>query len=390
MVHYDPYDHDIIEDPYPVYARMRDEAPVYHLEEYGAWVLSRFDDIWDLSADVEASSVAKGNTTSHLLTKVQPPSPMFALMDPPGHTQVRSAIRTQFAPRRIGRLEADVRGWVRQLFDEAGDEIDIVKDLGTPIAVRVACRLMGVSNEDGRVLGQQTRRFFRRDPEIAGITPDGLAAMGEMAELFTTIIQRRGTRGGGGDDVIDTLRSIEVDGEPRPVEAIADDLVLLMNGGTDTLPKVLANTVRRLWMNPEGRDRVAADRALVVDAFHEALRIDMPTQHLCRVLTRDRELHGRTMRKGDPVLFLYGSANRDEREFEEPERYQIERRPARHLGFGHGAHACIGRHAATLEARLCIEELLDRAPGYVVIEERARRLHTEFVQGFESLPLALV
>ena len=389
MLHYDPYDHDIIENSYPVYARMRDEAPVYRLDKYEAWALSRFDDIWDLSADVEASSVAQGNTTSHVLTRVQPPSPMFALMDPPGHTQVRSAIRTLFTPRRIGRLEADVRRWVCELFDTAGDEIDVVKDLGTPIAVRVASRLMGVSDEQGRVLGQLTRRFFRRDPEVAGITPDGLAAMGEMTELFTAIIQERRAAGGGADDLIDTLLTVEVDGALRSVEAIADDLVLLMNGGTDTLPKVLANTVRRLWMNPEARARVAANRALVIDAFDEALRIDMPTQHLCRVLTRDRALHGQTMRKGDPVLFLYASANRDEREFGEPERYQIERRPPRHLGFGHGAHACIGRHAAALEARLCIEELLDRAPDYQVIEERARRLHTEFVQGFESLPVAL-
>ena len=389
MALYDPYDHAIIDDPHPTYARLRDEAPAYRLEEYGAWALSRFDDIWDLSADVEASSVAKGNTTSHVLTKVQPPSPMFALMDPPGHTRVRSAIRALFTPRKIARLEEEVRGWVRELFDEAGGEIDIVVDLGTPIAVRVASRLMGVSEEDGRALGQLTRRFFRRDPKVAGITEDGLAAMAEMAALFIGIIQDRRAAGGGGDDVIDTLLRVEIDGVPRPDEAIADDLVLLMNGGTDTLPKVLANTVRRLWMNPETRERVAADRSRILDAFHEALRIDMPTQHLCRVLTRDWQLHGETLRTGDPVLFLYASANRDEREFDEPERYDIDRHPPRHLGFGHGAHACIGRHAAALEARLCIEELLDRAPAYELIEARAHRLHTEFVQGFETLPVTL-
>lgn len=389
MVNYDPYDQATIENPFPVYAKMRDQAPAYHLEEYGAWALSRFDDIWDVSADVEASSVAKGNTTSHLLTRVQPPSPMFALMDPPGHTSVRSAVGRLFTPRKVARLEDDVRRWVREHFDEAGDEIDIVKDLGTPIAVQVASRLIGVSDEDGRVLGELTRRFFRRDPEIAGITPDGLAAMGEMAGLFLEIIQRRRAAGGDGTDVIDTLLRVEVDGVPRSDEAIADDLVLLMNGGTDTLPKVLANTVRRLALNPETRARVNADRALIVDAFNEALRIDMPTQHLCRVLTRDRVLHGETLRTGDAVLFLYGSANRDEREFDEPERYDIERRPPRHLGFGHGAHACIGRHAATLEARMCIEELLDRSPEYAVVEERAAKLYTEFVQGFETLPVAI-
>ena len=389
MVHYDPYAPEMIDDPHPVYARLREEAPVYRLEEWGAWALARFEDVWNLSAEPEATSVAAGNTTSHVLTKAQPPTPMFALMDPPAHTKVRAAVGRIFTPRAVARLAADVERWVGEIFDAAGDEIDVVKDLGTPIAVRVASRLMGIADEEGSELVKLTRRFFARDPKVAGITEDALAAMGEMVERFLDIVAERRKSGERGRDAISALLEVEVQGARRSDEAIADDLVLLMNGGTDTLPKVLANLVRRLGESPDQRAQLERDRSLSDDAFLEALRIDMPTQHLCRVMSRDWTIRGETLRQGEPVLFLYASANRDEREFDAPERFDIRRRPLRHLGFGHGTHACLGRHAAALEARTCLGALLDRAPEYEVVESRAARLYTDFVQGYASLPVKL-
>ena len=389
MVHYDPYAREMIEDPHPVYARMRREAPVYRLEQWGAWALARFEDVWNLSAEVDVTSVASGNTTSHVLTRAQPATPMFALMDPPAHTRVRTAVGRIFTPRAVARLTADVESWVAEIFDAAGDEIDIVTDLGTPIAVRTASRLMGIADEEGLELVKLTKRFFARDPEVEGITEDSLAAMGEMVERFLEIIAARRRSGERGPDAISALLAVEVEGEPRPDAAVADDLVLLMNGGTDTFPKVLANLVRRLGQAPDQRTRVDRDRTRLDDAFLEAVRVDMPTQHLCRVMLKDWSVRGETLRRGEPVLFLYASANRDEHEFAEPDRFDIDRRPLRHLGFGHGTHACLGRHAAALEARACLGALLDRAPGYTVVEERAERLYTDFVQGYASLPVRL-
>ncbi len=389
MVRYDPFSDEIIRDPHPVYARMRDEAPAYRLDGYDAWALSRFEDVWECSAAARGFSVEQGNTTSHLLTKVQPPSAMFALMDPPGHTRVRAGVRGHFLPRAIAGLEPFARQWVKEAFEAAGDEIDVVQDLGTPLAVRVASRLIGISDDEGAEIVKLTRRFFRRDPEHPGLTPDGMAALTEMMAVFTRLAERRRASGEQRDDALGALLRVEIDGKLRSPEAVGDDLSLLMNGGTDTLPKVLANTVRRLWRHPDQRTLVLDDPTLVHDAFLEALRVDMPTQHLCRVLTEDRELHGEKLFAGETVLFLYASANRDPREFPDPEAYDVLRRPPRHLGFGHGAHACIGRHVAALEARVCLEALLERAPGYEVIEERAELLHTEFVQGFASLPVRL-
>jgi hypothetical protein len=158
-------------------------------------------------------------------------------------------------------------------------------------------------------------------------------------------------------------------------------------GGSETFPKVFSSAVHRLWQHPAQRARCARDPSLIPGAFDEALRYDMPTQFLMRTLKNDVTLHGVTMRKGRPVMFVYPSANRDAREFERPDAFDIDRRAPRILSFGHGIHACIGRHFANLEGRLCLETLLARAPEYEVEEARLRRIRTEFVQGWESMPV---
>ena len=155
----------------------------------------------------------------------------------------------------------------------------------------------------------------------------------------------------------------------------------------ETLPKVLANGLVRLAEYPEQRARLARDPSLVPDAFDEICRYDMPTQLLGRTLRRDVRLHGQTLRAGQPVMFLYASANHDPREFTDPDRFDIGRKPPRILTFGAGAHQCLGRHVARMEGRICLEEILARFPHYEVDLERAVRLHTEFVQGFASLPV---
>ena len=164
-------------------------------------------------------------------------------------------------------------------------------------------------------------------------------------------------------------------------------MIMLLVGGTDTFPKVFANLALRLFQHPDQRARVAADPALAPDAFNEGLRIDMPTQFLGRTLTREVEFHGQRLAAGQLVIFLYASANRDEREFEEPDRFDVARRPPRTLGFGHGTHACLGIHVAKAEGRIGLTELLARAPDYEIDLARAVRHRTEFVQGFASLPV---
>jgi cytochrome P450 len=187
--------------------------------------------------------------------------------------------------------------------------------------------------------------------------------------------------------VVDLICRYEEDGRRYEVEAASSHLSLFLIGGAETFPKTFASAVHRLWQHADQRAALAADLSLVPEAYREALRFDMPTQYLMRRVQREVRLHGETLRPGQKVAFLYPSANRDPREFADPDRFDVHRRPPRILSFGHGVHACIGQHFARAEARLCLETLLRHAPRYAVRAERLRRLRTEFVQGWESMPV---
>jgi hypothetical protein len=198
---------------------------------------------------------------------------------------------------------------------------------------------------------------------------------------------KRRAEGTAGAHPLDALIEFEQDGRRLDDAEIASHMSLLLIGGSETFPKVFANLARRLAEHPDQRARVTADLSLAPDAVVEALRYDMPTQLLGRSISRDVELHGEKLRAGEVIFFLYASANRDEREFDDPDTFDIARRPRRILSFGHGTHACLGQHVAKAEARIALEELLARAPEYAVDLAGAVRLRTEFVQGFSRLPV---
>jgi cytochrome P450 len=390
MLRYDPFAHEIIHgDPHPIYERLRDEAPLYYVERFDAWALSRFEDVWKACDDPNVSS-ARGSTSGHLLTKVQPLQRMLNTMDPPDHTRLRAMIRPLFSPGRMRRLEPEIRSFVSAAFDAARDrdEIDIVTDFAQPLATFVACTVAGLPRKDGDMLRALVHRFFERKPGFDGMTEEGVRAAEEMTTYFVGLCAERRRHPQDEEDALGVLLAFEHEGRPISDEEVAANLMLLLIGGTDTLPKAFANTLLRLHRNPDQRARVVAD-PLAQDAFHEALRIDMPTQYMCRSLLADAELHGRKLRAGQPVLLLYASANRDEREFPEPERYRLDRRPPRSLGFSHGTHACLGLHAARLEARIGLQEFLARFPHYEIQEERIERFETEFVQGCAKMPIRL-
>jgi cytochrome P450 len=388
MVDYDPFSAEIMEDPCPVYARLRAESPVHLLEGFDAWALSRFEDVWSCSSH-PAFSTARGTTPSQVLTRTQPVTPMLNLMDPPDHTQLRVAVRPRFSRRAIRGMEPAIRGIVRERIEEAlaKGECDVIGDLAGQLSVKVTCMAIGIPPEESDRLHDLVWRFMAREEGVEGMTPDGLAAARELIDAFKALLARRRRAGSDGDDVVDVFRRFELQGRRFTDDEIASHLSMLVIGGSETFPKTLANGIHRLWQHPEQRARLAANPALVPDAYEEICRYDMPTQFLCRTLTEDVELHGRTLRAGQGVLFLYASANRDEREFESPDVFDIERRPDRILTFGAGPHACLGLHVAKMEGKVCLEEILAAMPGYEVDEARAERIRTEFVQGFTKLPI---
>jgi cytochrome P450 len=388
MIAYDPFSDEVMENPHPVYRRLRDEAPAYYLEKYNAWALSRFSDIWSCSSH-KAFSAAGGTTSSQVLTKVQPVTPMLNVMDPPDHGKLRTAIRPRFARASIVDMEPVIRGIVTECLDKVIDRgrFDVIGDLAAQLSVKVTCQAVGIPVEDGDMLSDLVWRFFGREPGVDGMTPDGLAAATELSDYFIRLVRAREKSGNTDDDVVNVLRTFELNGRRFSEEEIASHLTLLIIGGSETFPKTFANGVYRLFQHPEQRRRCAENPDLIPDAYLEMLRYDMPTQFLCRTLTQDVELHGQTMKTGSGILFLYASANRDDREFDNPDVLDIERRPQRILSFGAGTHACLGLFVAKMEGRICFEELLRRIPDYVVDEDGAERLRTEFVQGFASLPI---
>jgi cytochrome P450 len=388
-VAYDPFAEEVMKDPHPIYARLRAEAPCYPMEKWDAWALSRFEDIWNASMDAENYSTAQGTTAAHVLTKVQPVTPMLNLMDPPQHTKLRAQIRRYFMPARVSRLEPQIRQFVEEAFAPALEQggADLYNEVGQRISVKVACIANGFPLEDADMLNELVKRFFGREEGVDGMTEDGVAAMMEMTAYFAELIKKRRGKPEPDGSAIDTVLQIEIDGRGFTDEEAGSHLSMFLIGGAETFPKVLSSAVYLLYKHPEQRAACAKDPSLIPDAFQEVLRHDMPTQFLCRTLLHDVELHGQTMREGRPVLFLYPSANRDAREFENPDVFDIRRRAPRILSFGHGIHACIGAHFARLEGRLSLEYMLRHMPEYEVEESGLERIRTEFVQGWATMPV---
>lgn len=389
MIAYDPFAAEVIADPYPFYKRLRDEAPAYYISRYDCWAVSRFEDIWNVSSDTVHFTATKGTSSAQVVTKDQPVTPMLNSMDPPAHSKLRAVVRQCFLPKHLREVEPHVRKLLAELLApqlERG-RCDIVGDVAARLSIKVACLAIGLPAADGEYLHRLVQRFFRHDPQEHGISADGWAAMTEMTDYCLARVRDERRAPAGGPQALPALCAAELDGRPLSDEDVASHLTLLIVGGSETFPKTLANGLVRLWQHPDQRALLARDPSGIPDAYDEILRFDMPTQYLCRTVTKEIALHGETLRPGQGVLMLYPSGNRDEREFANPDVFDVRRRPPRIVSFGAGQHACLGTHVARLEGKLCLEAILAAAPRYEVELAAARRFNTEFVQGYETLPI---
>ncbi|HEU4429506.1 MAG TPA: cytochrome P450 [Myxococcota bacterium] len=389
MVDYHPFAEAVQEDPHPTYARLREEDPCFYLAEWNTYFLSRFDDIWNASMDAERYSTAQGTTTAQLVTKVQPVTPMINSLDPPFHTAFRSAVIGFFSPAQVKRLEPQIARFVDDAFAEVRElrEADVFNQFAAKVSVKVACLANGFPMEDSEMLNKLVWRFFAREEGVAGMTADGVNAMHEMIAYFFELIAKRRAAGANEPNVVDLVCRFEKDGKRFEPADAASHLSMFLIGGAETFPKTFASAVHRLWQHPDQRAALVRDASLIPDAYREVLRYDMPTQYLMRKVVKPVPLHGKVMQPGSNVAFLYPSANRDPREFKDPDVFDVRRKSPRILSFGHGVHLCIGQHFAKMEAKLCIEKLLAFAPEYEVQREKLKRLRTEFVQGWATMPV---
>ncbi len=384
MLDFDPFSEAYFDDPFSVYRQMRDEAPAFYLEEYDCFFLSRFQDIWDAVSDHRFSHRRGTNSQDLLIDKL--PARALSNLVPPEHTALRRRLAPYFTANAAKRLEPMVRESVRSLLRELLEvgEFDVVRGFAARVAGRVAFSLLGLPTSDADAVIADVAMAFDREPGRKEPTEAAQQAMARINAYLAEAIAERIDRPGEGDLFSELVR-FEWEGRRFPREEIQANLYLFVIGGTETLPKVLSGTLHQLFRDPDQRSSVAADPSLVPDAFWEGLRYEMPTLMLGAVAEEDTVICGsQPIRKGQKIMHLWASANRDEREFAGPDRFDVRRRAPRLLSFNHGTHRCLGANIAQLEGRIMLEELLAAAPRYEVLDSRSIRIRSEFFRGFQS------
>lgn len=388
QIRYDPFDASILSDPYPTYRLLRDTAPVYHAEESHTWVLSRH-------ADVQAAALDHGTYSSVEGIFPTPPGsnfigsflPMMIVLDPPRHDQLRALVSRAFTPRRVADLEDAVTKMAAELFerlDEGSGWADFVTDFAAILPAAVIADLLGVPATDRDQFRVWSSQVVQVDVNH-GQTSDALAAAAAIYAYFTDFLADR--RKNPREDLMSALANAAVDGVVLTDEEVLGFCALLLVAGYETTTNLLGNSAIVLAQHRQIRRRLGADRTLLGPAVEELLRYDSPAQGLSRTLTRDVTLHGTTMRQGEKVLLLFGSANRDERAFPEPDVFDIERRSEHQVAFGRGIHFCLGASLARMETRIALNALLDKVPDWEVDLDSARRLRSGPIRGYTSLPI---
>ena len=365
---------------WPMYRALRDHDPVHHVVPehpgHDYWVLSRHADVWTAARDHQTFSSAQGLTVTYgelELIGLQDNPPMV-MQDPPAHTEFRKLVSRGFTPRQVEAVEPKVREFVIERIERlrADGGGDIVTELFKPLPSMVVAHYLGVPDEDRDQFDGWTDAIVAANTSTEGIG-GALASVGEavgsMMGYFTELIERR--RREPGDDTVSHLvaAGVGADGDIAGTLSVLAFTFTMVTGGNDTTTGMLGGSVQLLHQRPDQRRLLIEQPHLLPDAVDELLRLTSPVQGLARTLTRDVELHGATIPAGRKALLLYGSANRDERQYgPDAGELDVTRRPRNILTFSHGAHHCLGAAAARMQARVALTELLERCPDFEVDE----------------------
>lgn len=387
MVHYDPYAPENVLDPYPVFKRLRDEAPVYHNAERNFWALSRYEDVCMAHRDARRFSSAGGVT----IEGKEAGMPALILRDPPDHSWHKGLVTKVFTPGRMAALEAFIRETAVGLIEALNgrDEVDFVHDFTVELPLSVICELIEIPRDVRRDVHEHANAMVGRSDD-----PDGQAAMTAMFEqyqIFGRLAADR--RANPRDDVITLLINTEVkddEGGTRRLDdhEIATHFMELATAGHETVAKAIANGLIALHAFPEQRRRLQADPSLIPAAVEELLRFDPPSQLQGRTTTEDVTLHGVTIPAGSKTMLITGAAVRDERAFDDPDAYDVGRNlDQRSIYFGFGIHKCLGIHLARLEMKIALEELFRRYPDYQIDPSRSNRVAYSNLRGVANLQM---
>jgi cytochrome P450 len=394
-VEFDPFSDVFFEDPYPTYRRLRDEAPVYMSEKYGFVALSRYEDVVRAHRDWDTFSSAHGVDLGTLSSRNSPPEPVsMIMMDPPAHHHMRALVNRVFTPRAVADLEPMVRGVICGYLDELEGRttFDAVSEFSGPFPVEVICMLLGVPKADRQQVRHQIDLILHREPGGLAPTEEGhAAALAFGAYFYDLVVDKRAHPSA---DLLSELCAVEAmrdDGEKSRLDdiEITGFAALLAGAGSETVTKLVGSAVVLFARNPDQWQKVRDDSSHIPGAVEEVLRYWPPSQYQGRFSIRDSELHGVRIPEGLPVILLTGAANHDEREFEDPDRFDVERVPGMALGFGHGIHTCLGAALARLESRIAIEEWSRRWPEFQVDEQGLERVHMANVAGYSNVPVTV-
>jgi cytochrome P450 len=388
-IHYDPYDVDIAADPYPVFKRLRDEAPLYYNEAYDFFAVSRFEDVEHSFADAKRFISGRGGILELIKANADLPPGTLIFEDPPTHTIHRSLLSRVFTPRRVAALEPKIREFCARSLDPlvGSGGFDFVADLGAQMPMRVIGMLFGIPEADQTAIREGTDANLRTH----GGQPMRVSQNPTFgSEMFADYIDWRLEH--PSDDLMsDLLRAEFEDAIGRTRRLTRDEALLyttvVAGAGNETTTRLIGWAGKVLSDYPDQRRELVADRSLLQNAVEELLRYEPPPPHVGRFVPYDVELYDHKVPAGSAMLLLVGAANRDERRFDHPDRFDIHRRMGQHLAFGYGIHYCLGAALALLEGRIALDEVLSRFPDWEVYSDRARLAPTSTVRGWETLPV---
>ena len=389
-VYYDPYNVELNADPYPMFRRLREEAPLYYNDEHDFYALSRFDDVNAAIVDHEMFSSARGAIVEIIKSGMPIPPGTLIFEDPPIHNNHRNLLARLFTPRKISALEPRIREFTARCLDPlvGTGRFDFVTDLGAMMPMRVIGMLLGIPEDLQKDVvdhGDATLRTERGRPMTDN--PGGPMATGEVLAEY---LDWRGRN--PSDDLTTELIHAEFEDETGSRRTLTRDelllyLTVIATAGSETTTRLIGWAGKVLADHPEQRRELVRDRSLLAAAVEELVRYEPPAPHVARYVTRDAEYYGRSVPASSVMMMLIGAANRDHRHFPpDGDVFDIRREPRQHLGFGVGTHYCLGNALARLEGRIALDEILNRFPDWEVDLTSAELSPTSTVRGWESMP----
>ncbi|MBI3214962.1 MAG: cytochrome P450 [Mycobacterium sp.] len=381
-LNYDPYDVDLNIDPYPVFARLREEAPLYYNEQHDFYALSRFDDVNKAVIDHETFISGRGALLEIIKSGMEIPPGTLIFEDPPIHNIHRNLLSRMFTPRKVLGLEPQIREFTARCLDPlvGTGRFDFVNDLGEQMPMRVIGMLLGIPEDMQRTVTDHGEATLQKEKV------DALAT----GEVFGEFIDYRTDH--PSDDIMTDLLNAEFVDETGTLRKLTRDellmyLIVVATAGAETTTRLIGWAGKTLAENPDQRRELAENPALIPQAVEEILRWEPPALQIARYVSRDVEYYGRTVPEGSALLMLVGAANRDHRRFPpNGDVFDIHREQRSHMTFGAGTHFCLGNALARLEGRVALEEILTRFPTWEVDWPNAVKSQTTAVRGWDAMP----